>query len=102
VLARAGWSKRDVQAFLYDQARKPLPLVKLGGMYGPETQRNLWPRWIDQANEAERIPIARRAEDMAILVAGGAGRHSIYLPGWGSRSVTRKIQFDVAQPKEDS
>jgi hypothetical protein len=24
-------------------------------------------------------------------VAGGAGRHSVYLPGWGARSVTRKI-----------
>jgi hypothetical protein len=93
VLAQAGWTKRDVRAFLYDQARKPLPQAKIGGMYGPETQRNLWPRWIDHENEAERIPIARRAEDIAILVAGGAGRHSVYLPGWGSRSVTRRIEL---------
>jgi len=92
VLAQAGWSKHDVRIFLYDQARKPLTQVKIGGMYGPETQRNLWPRWLDQTNEAERVPIARRAEDIAILVAGGAGRHSVYLPGWGSRSVTRLIQ----------
>jgi hypothetical protein len=92
VLAQASWTKHDVRIFLYDQARKPLTQVKIGGMYGPETQRNLWPRWLDQANESERIPIARRAEDIAILVAGGAGRHSVYLPGWGSRSVTRKIQ----------
>jgi hypothetical protein len=92
VLAKAGWAKRDVRAFLYDQARKPLTQVKIGGMYGPETRRNLWPRWIDHDNEAERIPIARRAEDLTILVAGGAGRHSVYLPGWGSRSVTRKIE----------
>jgi hypothetical protein len=92
VLAKAGWAKRDVRAFLYDQARKPLTQVKNGGMYGPDTRRNLWPRWIDHDNEAERIPIARRAEDIAILVAGGAGRHSVYLPGWGSRSVTRKVE----------
>jgi hypothetical protein len=92
VLAKAGWTKRDVRSFLFDQARKPLAQVKLGGMYGPETHRNLWPRWIDHDNEMERIPIARRAEDIAILVAGGAGRHSVYLPGWGSRSVTRKVE----------
>jgi hypothetical protein len=91
LLARAGWAKRDVRAYLFEQARKPLRQVKIGGMYGPESQRNLWPRWIDHENEAERIPIARRAEDIAILVAGGAGRHSVYLPGWGARSVTRKI-----------
>jgi hypothetical protein len=76
---------------LYDQARKPLAQVKIGGMYGPETRRNLWPRWIDHDNVEERIPIARRMEDISILVAGGAGRHSVYLPGWGARSATRKI-----------
>jgi hypothetical protein len=92
LLAKAGWAKRDVRAYLYEQARKPLSQVRIGGMYGPETRRNLWPRWIDHDNETERIPVARRAEDIAILVAGGAGRHSVYLPGWGARSVTRKIE----------
>jgi hypothetical protein len=91
LLANAGWTKRDVRAFLFEHARKALSQVKIGGMYGPETRRNLWPRWIDHDDEQERIPIARRAEDLTILVAGGAGRHSVYLPGWGSRSATRKI-----------
>jgi hypothetical protein len=93
VLSKAGWTKRDVRAFLFEHARKPLVQVKIGGMYGPETQRNLWPRWIDHENDTERVPIARRPEDFAILVAGGAGRHSVYLPGWGARSVTRKINL---------
>jgi hypothetical protein len=92
VLANAGWTKRDVRAFLFEHARKPLSQVKIGGMYGPETRRNLWPRWIGHDNEQERIPIARRAEDLTLLVAGGAGRHSVYLPGWGARSATRKIE----------
>jgi hypothetical protein len=91
VLAKARWTKRDVRAFLFEHARKPLAQVKIGGMYGPEIRRNLWPRWIDHENETERVPIARRPEDIAILVAGGAGRHSVYLPGWGARSVTRKV-----------
>jgi hypothetical protein len=92
VLARAGWTKRDVRAFLFEHARKPLVQVKIGGMYGPETRRNLWPRWIDHDDDQTCVPIARRADDIAILVAGGAGRHSVYLPGWGSRSATRKTQ----------
>jgi hypothetical protein len=75
LLAKAGWAKRDVRAYLYEQARQPLTQVKIGGMYGPETRRNLWPRWIDHDNEAERIPIARRP-DIAILAM--AGRHSVY------------------------
>ena len=63
VLAKAGWRKRDVRAFLFEHARKPLSQVRIGGMYGPETRRNLWPRWIDHDNDRERIPIARRPED---------------------------------------
>ena len=91
-IAAAGWTKGDVRAFLFAHARKPIAQLKIGGMYGPETRRNLWPRWIDHEREQELVPISRRPEDIAILVAGGAGRHSVYLPGWGARSVTRKIQ----------
>jgi hypothetical protein len=91
LLAAAGWTKADVRAFLYEQARQPLAQLKLGGMYGPETRRNLWPRWIDHEDPGEMVPIARRPDDLVILVAGGAGRHSLYLPGWGSRSVTHRI-----------
>ena len=40
-----------------------------------------------------RIPIAKRAEDIVILVAGAPGTHSVYIPGFGnSRAVTREIE----------
>jgi hypothetical protein len=39
------------------------------------------------------IPIAYKPEDIAIIVAGGPGTHSVYVPTFGhTRSVTRKIQ----------
>jgi len=91
LLAAAGWTKAEVRAFLFEHARRPLAQLRIGGMYGPETRRNLWPRWIDHEHDSEMVPLARRPEDIVILVAGGAGRHSVYLPGWGARSVTRKI-----------
>jgi hypothetical protein len=90
-IAAAGWGKRDVCTFLYEHARKPLRLLKIGGMYGPDTPRNLWPRWVDHDNPEALIPPTQHPEDISILVAGGAGKHSVFLPGWGSRSVTRKI-----------
>ena len=43
------------------------------------------------------MPPVRRAEDLSILVAGGAGKHSVFLPGWGSRSVTRKIPMQYTK-----
>lgn len=92
VCAKAGWKKSDVRQFLFERARVPHRLLKLGGIYGPETEKyDVWPRWIDRSKDDELVPIARRADDITIVVVGGAGRHSAYLPGWGTRSVTRKI-----------
>ncbi|MGH7462529.1 MAG: hypothetical protein ACREMA_16090, partial [Longimicrobiales bacterium] len=75
----------------YEHARQPVRLLRVGGMYGTETDRNLWPRWVDRENPETLVPPVRRAEDLSIMVAGGAGKHSVFLPGWGSRSVTRQI-----------
>jgi hypothetical protein len=90
-IAASGWRKHDVRTFLYAQARQPLHRLRVGGMYGAETQRNLWPRWVDHDDPEALVPLGRRAEDITVLVAGGAGKHSVFVPGWGSRSVTRKI-----------
>jgi hypothetical protein len=39
------------------------------------------------------VPMAQRAEDFLILVAGGAGKHSAFLPTFGAtRSVTRALR----------
>jgi hypothetical protein len=37
-------------------------------------------------------PIARDWRDVMVIVAGGAGKHSLFIPTFGStRSVTRRI-----------
>ena len=37
-------------------------------------------------------PIARDWRDVMVVVAGGAGKHSVFIPTFGStRSVTRRI-----------
>ena len=41
-----------------------------------------------------QLPIAQRPDDIGILVAGGPGTHSVYLPTFGdTRSVTKKIDW---------
>jgi hypothetical protein len=94
VCASAGWKRKDVRQFLFDNARNEHRRLKLGGVYAGETDKyNVWPRWIDRSRDDVLVPVCRRPEDIAVLVAGGPGRHSAYLPGWGSRSVTRKIEI---------
>ena len=92
IIASAGWSKNDVRSYLYELARQPLSLLKLGGIHGRHTHRNtLWPRWIDRNDDTAMVPVVRRPEDIHIMVAGGPGRHSVYIPGWGSRITSAPV-----------
>jgi hypothetical protein len=91
-IANDGWSKFHLKEFLYEKARKPVRLVKLGGLYGREVKRNFWPRWVNREDENEMVPMVRRASEITIVVAGGAGRHSAFLPGWATPSVTVPVE----------
>ncbi len=94
ICSRAGWKKVDVKQYLFEKARLKHSQLRQGGIYGHETEKyNTWPRWIDRNDEEAFIPVARRAEDITLIVTGGPGRHSAYLPGWATRSVTKKIEF---------
>ena len=54
-----------------------------------------WPKWVDPDDETQMVPMVHRPEDILIVVAGGAGKFSSFVPGWGdlgSRSVSRLIE----------
>jgi hypothetical protein len=88
ILHRYGWSKKDVQKHLFERARIPYRLWRLGGMAGMTPK----PRYIDADDEDLLIPMCAQAEDVRILVGGGNGRHSCWIPTFGiGRSVTRRI-----------
>lgn len=94
VVAEAGWKKRDIKNFFYEHARVPMRDLTIGGFYGPRTDRYmLWPRWVDRNDPDALMPVCRDADDFKIIVAGGPGKHSAYVPGLGSRSITRKISI---------
>ena len=91
-IAQDGWSKQHLKEYLYEKARKPLRLVKLGGLYGREVKHNFWPRWVNRDDEDEMVPLVRRASEITIVVAGGPGRHTAFLPGWATPSVTVAVE----------
>jgi hypothetical protein len=95
-LAEERWTRRDVQQFLFETARRPLGRLKQGGeYYGDATWEKYWPKWIDRTDDAALIPVVSRPEDILLIVAGGSvGRFSLVLPGWGrlgTRAVTKVI-----------
>jgi hypothetical protein len=89
-VAQDGFSRADVQHFLYEHARLPLARLKLGGMWGAQD----WPRWMETADDGALLPMVATPADILVMVAGGAGKHSAVVPNCcfsraTSRAVTR-------------
>src|SRR5581483_9619651 len=88
LLGDAGWSRGDVQRFLFEQARRSVAELSRGGMW----EMRDWPDWMNALADSpgEKIPVVRRADDILVAVAGGPGKHSLVIPGFGaSRAATR-------------
>ena len=51
-----------------------------------------WPEWVEDTNPDYLVPIVQSKEDVVILVAGGEGRHSTWMAGWGvTRMKSEKV-----------
>ena len=92
-VARDGWSKTDVKRFLYDQAQVPIRKLRDQGMYDPRDGSRPAHAPVSELHADADAAICSSPDDIVVLVAGGAGRHSLFLSSFGdSRSVTRRVQ----------
>ena len=85
-IAGAGWSRADVQRFLWDHTRLPTRVLReaFDVVQVKEGLRDL--------PDDALAPIADGAECFRVLVAGGAGKHSCVIPSWGmTKSVTLPV-----------
>src|SRR5450759_659385 len=89
-VASAGWSKQDVKQALFELARQPWGLMKnRGKSKGPR-----FPECVDRSDDNSMVPIVCEADDLIVIVGGGAGGKSMFLPtaGGQSLSVSRLIE----------
>jgi hypothetical protein len=87
-IAEDGFTRADVQRYVYEHARLPLHRLKLGGMWGIHD----WPRWMETADDHALLPVVPGPDDVYVMVAGGSGKHSTVVPNCCfSRAVTRRI-----------
>ena len=87
-VAASGLSKADVKDYVFHNARMPVGRLKGIAHYGNRT----WPSWIDESDDEVLVPIVRSASDVVVVVAGGDGRHSCWMAGWGVTLVsTEKV-----------
>lgn len=89
VLKRDGFTKQTLKQYLFEKARIPLRGFPRGTRRAIMERRA---RWFAEVGDATHIGVADRAEDFLIIVAGGHGIHSQFLPTAFSRGpVTRAI-----------
>jgi hypothetical protein len=90
ILAREGHTRESLQKHFFENARFPMQML-------PDDMRE----WLKKRSDVDSslwndkgIPVANRPEDVFILVAGGKGRHSVYIPSFGfTRPAWRKVPF---------
>jgi hypothetical protein len=88
-MARDGIGKKDIQNALFERARIPV------SRFASRTARGLHhrrARWYAEVGDLDHIGIADRPQHIHIVVAGGAGIHSLFVPtSFSYRPVTRRI-----------
>src|SRR5215468_5066957 len=86
-IARDGYDKAAIRQFIFEHARFPL------GRLGAEYRQMQIGRHRVVDDPSTMVPIVESPEAIAIIVVGGAGKHSSWQPTFGrqTRPVTRPI-----------
>jgi hypothetical protein len=84
ILAGSGFSKAQVKQYLYENARIPRKA------FSRKHQEMQFPNFADD----DFIRVLQRPEDLMVIVAGGAGKHTLFCPNYVIRShaVTKVIE----------
>ena len=80
-IAKDGFSKNDVRSYIYDKGRIPLKRFSTRAI---EKHYSGW-------DENALVPLTAHKEDIIIIVVGGPGKHSAYLPAFIPPSITKPI-----------
>ena len=89
-LARDGYNKERIKQRIFENARIPLSRFSKRTVAGLRHRRA---RWFAEAGDAKHIGVADRPQDINIVVAGGAGIHSQFVPtSFSYEPVTRLIR----------
>jgi hypothetical protein len=91
IVARDGLTKDDVKDYLFNTARVPLDMINEENLAARKRTPAQYGDFGDQP-----IPVVLNKENILVIVVGGAGLHSTWMPSWGGpkhRAVTRLIRM---------
>ena len=90
-VANEGWTREGIQTYLWENARYPADKLS------PEFLDAVAARLQGGSGEidiTQPLAIADQPEDIHIIVAGGSGKHSSWLPSFGGMSIPATIPLD--------
>jgi len=91
-VAAGGFSKADMKRYIFEHAT-----LRLDSFSRVNVDRRFRVKFAEHYATADgdaRVPMAQGAEDIMVVVLGGAGKHSMYIPTFGeTRSVTRALKL---------
>src|SRR3989304_2175206 len=86
-VAAGGYLKADAKRYLWEHAWIPL-----GDFSEENIERRMrvkYPERLGTAGPDARVPVVQKPEDFLLVVVGGAGKHSAFIPTLGAtRAVT--------------
>jgi hypothetical protein len=89
LLSNGGYSKSDVQRFLWERARVPFGHIPTGNL---QNYSDRFLKFYGDFGPDYGVPFADRPEDIVIVVMGGQGTHSLSVQTLlGSKSQTVRI-----------
>jgi hypothetical protein len=90
-VAAGGFSKAQVKEWLFEHATLPLSRFSKEGIER-RFRRKLPELYADAPLDAP-VRMVQKAEDLIVIVTGGAGKHSSFVPTFGNtRAVTRALK----------
>ena len=85
-------SKADVKNFLY--ARAQVPVSRFAERNVERILRKRYPKHFAETGIDSLVPLAQSADRLIVIVLGGAGKHSAFVPTFGlTSSVTRALKL---------
>lgn len=107
ILASAGYTKEDVSKELHrlarvtikNMSRENYEYMKSAALGKVRLMNKPQPKEEEYADSEGKVPIVQSPDLIKIIVAGGPGRHSVWIPSFGlSYSVTHVIRNSKGEP----
>lgn len=87
-IAADGYSKQDVKEYIYDHARVPVNKISPGQLENYLSGLTD----ADYIGPDRTVRVVKTIDDINVIVAGGPGKHSMWVPTFISYSVTKQIK----------